>query len=58
MNKNLQPGSQNKFRLRTAPKKPNVNLQEETAFDRARESALLMLAQLSLSKTVAQLKKQ
>jgi hypothetical protein len=56
MNKSLLPANQNKFHSPNARTKSAVKATEES-FDRARESALLMLAQLSLSKTVAQLKK-
>ena len=56
MNKNLQPGNQNNFRLRNARNKSVYHSNADTS-DKARESALLMLAQLSLSKMVAQIKK-
>jgi hypothetical protein len=57
MNKRFEHSGYNSFHLRNAHNK-TTNTQQEDAFDRARESALLMLAQLFLSKTVAQIKKQ
>jgi hypothetical protein len=57
MNKDIQHSQQGRFRSRNVRNKSAMNSTED-AFERAREAALLMLAQLSLSKTVAQIKKQ
>jgi hypothetical protein len=58
MNKHSEVMIPNPFRLTESRKKIEMNSRKEETFDRARESALLMLARLSLSKTVAQIKKQ
>lgn len=58
MNKHSVVISPTQFRLPDSRKQTAMNSKEEETLRRARESALLMLARLSLYKTVAQIKKQ